>query len=464
MNASMWKRCAIGVAAGASLALHGTGCGQGNGFEEVEGRSQGALHGDADAGPGDCGEPVGPPVDLGDGADATPAVASNGSNYLVLWEWEASDGDTDLRAAYLDLQGHVIGQPDEPVVAGDDRDRAPQLASDGDGYLATWLHGEVGEVQVMTAPLPAEPEAAVPVSPFVLDSGFSGDEGGVRCSVVASDGEAHALHWSAGGFLQRARMSGDGEVIAPPVESWGPLVDCPAVASNGDDFLVGWDDATVPINVRIMPSPPPVRVSDAEGGRARPRLASSGDEYMVVWEDFRNGARDVYGGRVDADGERLDGDGLAIATGELTRPDAAGGPEGYLVAWRVSTGSVLGPHPELRAARIAPDGTVAPDFRVATGDDLHGHAVARGTEGRHLVVYSETLEAGETRIVARALCTETDGSGPGDGPPLPPAHCSGGSGKCSAEAPMGPGGAAGALLGLVAVVLGVRRRAGTGQR
>ena len=107
------------------------------------------------------------------------------------------------------------------------------------------------------------------------------------------------------------------------------------------------------------------------GDQQNPSVASDGSGFLVVWEDrapdFSEG--DIYAARVDADGNTLDPNGIAIST----RPELEWEPEvsfdgtNYLVAWTDSTASNRS---DVRAARVSPDGEVLdPDGIVLTAQD-----------------------------------------------------------------------------------------------
>lgn len=84
---------------------------------------------------------VGPDVTIiaGPNLEAAPAIASNGSNYVLLWlEYDSASGGISLHEAALDLDLNVrqtttIATEDSPdLLAG------PAVASDGDAYMAVW--------------------------------------------------------------------------------------------------------------------------------------------------------------------------------------------------------------------------------------------------------------------------------------------------------------------------------------
>jgi len=101
------------------------------------------------------------------------------------------------------------------------------------------------------------------------------------------------------------------------------LQDRPAVAFDGSNFLVAWQDlrggadydiyaARVAPDGRVL-DPDSFPVVKRAGNQAWPAVAFAGGQYVVVWMDARE--YPVYGlyfARVTPDGKVLDGDGLAL--------------------------------------------------------------------------------------------------------------------------------------------------------
>ncbi|MFZ5471526.1 MAG: putative Ig domain-containing protein [Myxococcota bacterium] len=125
-----------------------------------------------------------------------------------------------------------------------------------------------------------------------------------------------------------------------------------AVGSNGQSFLVAWGSYDN-VNARLLSSDGPALgtafvVSSATNAQRNPAVASDGTDYFVVWQDFRNDATqgsrwDVYGARVTGAGTVQDVNGLAIVSAPT--PDNQLDPQvafvggGYLVVWTDGRGS-----------------------------------------------------------------------------------------------------------------------------
>ncbi len=140
----------------------------------------------------------------------------------------------------------------------------------------------------------------------------------------------------------------------------------PAIAFDGINYLVVWADSRNGtwdiLGTRINQSgivldPIGIQISTAQNHQQYPSVAFDGTNYLVVWRDQRNGsAADIYGARVSQDGEVLNRNGIAISreTGWQHSPSLAFDGTNYLIVWvdeRSGTSDIYG-------ARLNQDGNV----------------------------------------------------------------------------------------------------------
>jgi hypothetical protein len=138
--------------------------------------------------------------------------------------------------------------------------------------------------------------------------------------------------WEGYDEIFGARLGADGTVLDPAAITFAPLVASrtetrPAVAWNGERFLVVWEEWELLDSVgesrvlgrRMAPDgtlldSPPIVVSVSPAAQA-PSVAAAGSTFLVVW-DQRMAANhyEIRGGRVAATGELLDPDGLTISS------------------------------------------------------------------------------------------------------------------------------------------------------
>jgi hypothetical protein len=119
-------------------------------------------------------------------------------------------------------------------------------------------------------------------------------------------------------------------------------------------------------------------------------VASDGTDFLVVWQDMRNGNADIYGARVTADGKVLDPSGIAIATGTGSQvaPSIAFDGQGYLVVWgddRNGTSDIYGARVKTTGAVVDPRG-----LPLATGDAQQRAPRIAFDGERHLVAYEQS--------------------------------------------------------------------------
>jgi hypothetical protein len=248
------------------------------------------------------------------GDEYTPAVAWNGTEYLVVWQ--------DGRHIYTrgqDLYGRRVSAAGIPI-GGDFRisgpgatlsEEDPALAWSGSGYLVVWADYR----------------------------NLATRGGDVFGQLLAADGSLQGSNFRISGF---AAIGTDRE---------------PAVAWSGwaSAFLVAWDDgrltatrgsdiyarrvsaAGAPIGAEFRVSGPGAVGNELQTAA----VASNGPEWLVAWTDERDFAtrgRDIYGQRVSSDGSRI-GSNFRInglpGVDHSDQPALAwnSGESQYLVAW-----------------------------------------------------------------------------------------------------------------------------------
>jgi hypothetical protein len=95
----------------------------------------------------------------------------------------------------------------------------------------------------------------------------------------------------------------------------------------------------------------------------KPAIASDGQNWMVVWEDTRNSSleiqSDIYGVVVSSDGTVLQPQGIVVNSSQLDQinPDIAFAGTNYVAVWQDYRSGIAGT-PNIYGTRIAPDGAV----------------------------------------------------------------------------------------------------------
>jgi hypothetical protein len=197
-----------------------------------------------------------------------------------------------------------------------------------------------------------------------LDVDFVSARSGNSIAAAFSCSPAHC-GFGPGLTLSRIDETGVPESAAVPYDEGDRRN--PILGSDPGGALVLWQDSRSVefwdiYSQRVEPGALPSTDGTLVSGSTAPnpmRNASSafgGDTSLIVWEDFRNGRWQLYGGRMEPDGNLLDGEGLPIDV--LPRhhasPRVAFDGQSYLVVW-METGIGLRP---LGAVRVGTDGSL----------------------------------------------------------------------------------------------------------
>ena len=247
-----------------------------------------------------------------------PRIAASGDGWLVVFY--ANDAALAKRGVWglrLDANGQPDGAGIFPVFVPTSPTNLyeyatePDVAFDGDQFLVVWQdEGNDGTTSIEGIHVPKTGVAILDKEPLHITAATPVDTRTVPS--VAFDGQNYFVAWitsrptAAGGIqvshVYGSRVSKDGSVLE------GEQAVCNAFLLQRAPFVAG----------------------DKKNGG-----------FMVVWEDYRTALEtaDVYGARISAAGENLDGtSGMKIAAGDYdeSRPrvSASGDGTNFVVAWR----------------------------------------------------------------------------------------------------------------------------------
>lgn len=334
------------------------------------------------------------------GEEQYPKVRWNGANWLVAWLLKSSPGDTDpvppgLQATRVTSAGLVLDQPPIRIVDNTYNQTTPAARVDFDlqcgvtGCLLPYLSDTWGWYGVWT------PGGAATVF-------------GVRLGQTAGqiEGLPFQISFAANQELQ------------------------PAVAWNGQHFLVAWADSrgnggSDIYAARLQPSgvvidATAIPVSVADGRQTRPRVASNGSDWLVTWEDWRNdaGSPVPYAVRVAADGGVLDLDGVSLSASSGRAPDIAAVGSDYLAAWTATDGGV-------RALRLSPAAQPIDATELSLASTGTGPVAVSSSGQEWAVAWSRVASGGRSevrvgRVSASGVVRDPGGVrvGAGDSPSL----------------------------------------------
>lgn len=308
----------------------------------------------------------------------SPAIAFDGTNYMVAWD-DMRNADKDIYCARVSKACTVLDASGIVLVYGPNRQASPKTASDGEDYLVVWEDFRNGSYDIYGTRVSADGT--------VLDAtgiGISALSSQQRSPDVAFDGTNYFVVWydsrnsSTSDDIYGARVTPAGVVLDAaglPVNTAIYSQYDPAVAFGGGNYLVAWIDYFSGYQVLGARVTPAGAVLDASGITIGTNtcpindldVASNGANYLVVWEaeiwDWMNEMctyyADIEGARVGLDGAVLDAYPLNLdMDGDYTEdygPAAASDGTNYLVVWgdvRYPTGS------DVSGIRVGSDGTI----------------------------------------------------------------------------------------------------------
>ena len=297
-------------------------------------------------------------VSTGPSPQANPAMAFDGTNFLVVWE-DSRSGTQDIFGARVTPSGTMLDRRGFAVAPQEFTDqRSPAVAFDGTNFLVVWEDSRSGTQDIFGARVTPGGKVLDADGSFLTISDAAGDQ---TSPAVAFNGTNHLVAWSdfrngSTSDIRAARVTPAGNVLDASatgfaVSSAAGDQSSPAVDFDGTNHLVVWSDfrngsASDIYGARVTPGAAVLdtaaagfAVSTAPSVQSFPAVAFDGTRHLAVWRDLRHGASnsDIYGTRVSVAGQVLDGaaTGIAIADEPKNQSSptvAANGP--FLVAWR----------------------------------------------------------------------------------------------------------------------------------
>jgi hypothetical protein len=344
-----------------------------------------------------------------------PAVASNGTDFLVAWSEERYYGFSQVFASRVSHAGSVLDPAGIEVTpfAGYTLFR-PDVVWDGARYVVAYniflpdaADEDVYLTRITTGGTVLDPSGR----PVSTDPGGQNEP-----SIGAAPGGGVQAVWTddfQGGDIATARVEAGGTAGAKSVVSLGaPRQSFPEIAPGGTGSLLVFR-SEISGESRILAErldeagsfldPEPVRLA-AGPALANPSAAWNGTHYLIVWEATLEGRGQIYGRRMLPDGTIVDPAPIPIMAG--ITPDVAALGSTFLV---VGTDAPDDPH--LRSTfgiRVASDGTVlAPRSKIGTNFDVRPAVAPFGA--RWLVVWEQNVTHNNPRSSIVGAFVDPDG-------------------------------------------------------
>ncbi|MEW6434877.1 MAG: cadherin-like domain-containing protein [Myxococcota bacterium] len=244
-----------------------------------------------------------------------PDVASDGSNFLVVWQDRRDGLSDDIYGARVTGAGLVMDTAGIAISTADGAQVAPRVAWDGANFVVVWQDGRGATQDIYAA--------------RVSTGGVVRDPAGIVVSAASGD-------------QRRPDIAGTG---TSSFVAWEDTRNGP----NNDDVYGARLNASAGVQDALG-----IGVATAAGDQHAPAVAWDGTNVLVAWEDTRNGTNDVYAGRISPAGTPLDSSGLAVSAGagEQTQPSATFTGTHFVVAWRDERGA----SPDIYACRVSTAG------------------------------------------------------------------------------------------------------------
>ncbi len=326
-----------------------------------------------------------------------PAVARGSGGYLLVWR-DPRNGSLDIYATRILEDGTVL-DPDGILISGAPLDQiAPMVASDGRDYLVVWQDFRNNlDFDIYGARVTGDGQ--------VLDPGglpIATGAGGQSSPSVSFEGPNYLVLWSNGNILG-ARIAPAGGVLPPgpfQISSSGLFHTRPRIASSGTESLAVWmvDQGRFwdLYGARIVPDggvldSPERQIAVTAADQVNPAITFNGVQYVVAWQDSRSGAAyELYAARVGQNGTVLDPGGKLLSTGSRNQRNPAIVHDGARtwIAWQSIQ---LDGGVDILATRLDEAGaTVPPGQMTLSGEayDEGAPALAAGTRGRVLLAYN----------------------------------------------------------------------------
>ncbi len=295
-------------------------------------------------------EPSGIVVSSAPDNQSTPSVAFDGTNYLVVWK-DSRNGNADIYGARINPSGNVLDSNGIPISLATNSQSNPAIAFDGTNYLVVWDDSRIGTTYTDIY------GARVSPSGILIDTnGIAISTATLNQSnpVVAFDGTNYMIVWQdnrydLGWDIYGARVTPSGTVLEPngiEISYESGYQWYPAISFDGANYLVVWGDRRSGTRediygARITPAgtvldPGGFAISTyAQNGQYFPSVAFCGLNYLVVWDDYRSTTHNIYGARVTPSGSVLDPNGRLVSSAARDQlyPAIAFGDTNYFVVW-----------------------------------------------------------------------------------------------------------------------------------
>lgn len=300
-----------------------------------------------------------------------PTVAAGPKGFLVVYQYDPEETYSDLYATIVGGNGSIV-RPEWRFRAVDNDQLDPAVAWNGSRFLVTWQDGpDPSDPDIFAARAFADgrsfdgcsfercPDSQADNPGIPIYATYGELEGSYQTRpVVAAVGGRFQIAWedtetATAVDVRGARFSSGKVVDVPPFTvSGAPAAqEEPAIAANGSALLTAWTDRrggtgrNVWGDVSVDGRGADFMIGGGAGAQYEPTVARRGNAFLVAWTDTRNGNADIYASRVTTTGGVREPNGVAIARSAAAEfdPAAALGTQNKQLVAYTKAGGAGGP-------------------------------------------------------------------------------------------------------------------------
>ncbi len=258
------------------------------------------------------------------GAQNDPAASADlGGHTLVVWSDTRNGALKDIYGARVDLTaGTTLDASGIAISTAANNQLVPAVASNGTVALVVWQDSRNGAFDVYGALV--DTTGTVTLNDIAIGTG-AGNQDDPAVTYDTASGQFIVL-WqddASGTFqIKGARVSTAGALLdATPVAIVGSASaqQLPAAVSSATGTLAAWQDGAHVRGARLaggatlsVTDVAGIAISSTSSNQGGPKVGVLGTSYVVVWNDDRAGNQDIYGQMVGTDGA-LKGVNFAIS-------------------------------------------------------------------------------------------------------------------------------------------------------
>jgi hypothetical protein len=262
-----------------------------------------------------------------------PAIAFDGTNYLVVWADQRLSRDEDIFGTRISQTGAILDPAGITIAATAGRQLHPTVAFAGTQYVVAWedfkfaggTEADIFAARVSTA------GTVTPLGPVVASAQNESQP------QLAGNAATALLVWNNGGDIRASRFNGTAfggaiNVTADTAVQTDPTV----AAAPGGNYLVAYSEgptATADLRGRFVTaagatSGAAFTISAGAGRQYDPSASFDGTNYVVAWTN-NNAGVNLFGARVSPAGAVLDthAEGTTPTVGGVSISSVAGNQE-----------------------------------------------------------------------------------------------------------------------------------------